>query len=201
MSNTDDESADRIRADLARLQAAGGTSLDEMARMAANPALDGSLRSLAIWALGRQKTDKARRPLIAALADPDISLRGEAARSLGVLVARRAAGRLIQVMRGDPDASVRMFAAHALGSLCGPKGVSALREVLANQGEEAKVRGEAAEVRFWSAYALGHMKAESALAALESLAASDHALVPGWWSVAREAADSIEIIRSDPWET
>jgi len=193
--------------------------------MAANPALDGSLRSLAIWALVRQKTYKARRPLIAALADPDISLRGEAARSLGVLGARRAAGRLIQVMRGDPDASVRMFAAHALGSLCGPKGVSALREVLANQGEEAKVRGEAAEslggcfaseaipdliaalkdqspeVRFWSAYALGHMKAESALAALESLAASDHALVPGWWSVAREAADSIEIIRSDPWET
>jgi len=193
--------------------------------MAADPALDGSLRSLAIWALGRQKTDKARRPLIAALADPDISLRGEAARSPGVLGARRAAGRLIQVMRGDPDASVRMFAAHALGSLCGPKAVSALREVLANQGEEAKVRGEAAEslggcfaseaipdliaalkdqspeVRFWSAYALGHMKAESALAALESLAASDHALVPGWWSVAREAADSIEIIRSDPWET
>ena len=109
--------------------------------MAADPALDVSLRSLAIWALGRQKTDKARRPLIAALADADISLRGEAARSLGVLGSRRAAGRLIQVMRGDPDASVRMFAAHALGSLCGPKAVSALREVLANQGEEAKVRG------------------------------------------------------------
>jgi HEAT repeat protein len=193
--------------------------------MATDPALDVSLRSLAIWALGRQKTDKARRPLIAALADADISLRGEAARSLGVLGARRAAGRLIQVMRSDPDASVRMFAAHALGGVCGPKSVSALREVLANQGEEAKVRGEAAEalggcfaseaisdliaalkdqspeVRFWSAYALGHMKAESALAALESLASSDDAVVPGWWSVAREAADSIEIIRSDPWET
>ncbi len=193
--------------------------------MAADPALDVSLRSLAIWALGRQKTDKARRPLIAALADADISLRGEAARSLGALGSRRAAGRLIQVMRGDPDAGVRMFAAHALGSVCGTKSVSALREVLANQSEEAKVRGEAAEslggcfaseaipdliaalkdqspeVRFWSAYALGHMKAESALAALESLASSDHAVVPGWWSVAREAADSIEIIRSDPWET
>ena len=196
-----------------------------MARMAADPALDVSLRSLAIWALGRQMTDKARRPLIAALADPDTSLRGEAARSLGVLGARRAAGRLIQVMRGGPDASVRMFAAHALGSLCGPKAVSALREVLANQGEEAKVRGEAAEslggcfaseaipdliaalkdqspeVRFWSAYALGQVRAESAVAALETMASSDDAVVPGWWSVAKEAAGAIEEIRKGPWET
>ncbi len=194
-----------------------------MARMAADPTLDVSLRSLAIWALGRQKTDKARRPLLAALADPDVSIRREAAQSLGALGARRATGRLIQVLRADPDSSVREFAAYGLGGLGGPKAIAALREVLANQSEATRVRGMAAEtlamcfafeaipdliaalkdkspaVRFWSVYALGFLRAEPALSELEHLASSDDALVPGWWSVAKEAVDSIAMIRSDPW--
>jgi HEAT repeat protein len=112
-----------------------------------------------------------------------------------------------------------MSAAYALGLLGGAKAISALREVLANHREDASVRGQAAEslcfaneavpdliaalkdqspdVRFWSAYSLGLLGSESALAELERLASSDEAEVPGWWSVAKEAAQAIELIHQE----
>ena len=51
-----------------------------------------------------------------------------------------------------------------------------------------------AEVRFWSAFALGTMRCRQALPALQRLAQTDHALLAGWWLVSAEASDAIDHI-------
>jgi HEAT repeat protein len=211
---------------LARLQKAGGTSLPGLATITADPSLDFEVRSSAVWVLGRvmklgrHKKSDALAPLLAALGDPNKWLRGAAAQALGVLHDRRARSRLIEVMRTDPEIHVRTFAAHALGDLNGPRAIEALRQVLGNQDEDPNVRGMAAEslaycfareavrdliaglhdrtpeVRFWSAFALGFMKAKPALLELERLASRDGAEVPGWWSVSKEAAWAIAEIKA-----
>jgi len=119
------------------------------------------------------------------------------------------------VLRTHPDPDTRRFAAYALGNFDNPRASTALREVLANQSEQPAVRAMAAEhlvyeksaipdllaalrdrsreVRFWSAYALGEGRVQRALLPLRRLT-SDRALVPGWWSVAREARWAIATI-------
>jgi HEAT repeat protein len=52
----------------------------------------------------------------------------------------------------------------------------------------------AAEVRFWACFALGGMRARSALPALRHLAVTDATLLPDWWTVGEEAADAIDWI-------
>jgi hypothetical protein len=49
------------------------------------------------------------------------------------------------------------------------------------------------EVRFWSAFSLGKLRARSGRAALRRLA-TDDAVVPGWWTVGGEAADALDKI-------
>jgi len=170
----------------------------------------------AIWALGRIGGRDARRQLNAALDYPDAALRGEAIRALGVIGDGRTTSRLIKLLRSDPDPDIRFWAAYALGNIDGKRATTALREVLANRAEKPSVRAMAAEqlvfsreaipdlvaglrdasreVRFWSAYALGEMRADVALPALRRLAARDRTRVPGWWSVAREAKSAITTI-------
>ncbi|AKG20511.1 HEAT repeat domain-containing protein [Calothrix sp. 336/3] len=53
----------------------------------------------------------------------------------------------------------------------------------------------AAEVRFWGCFAVGAVVVEQALPKLQRLAQTDHTIIPGWWSVAKEAADSISLIQ------
>jgi HEAT repeat protein len=172
--------------ELARLQNTGGNTLEGLARIATDQSLDFPVRAAATWTLGRLakfgrlRKVAALRPLLVALNDPNKWLRGEAARSLGVLADTRARERLIQAMRGDPEPTVRVSAAQALGMLRGPKAIQALREVLTDRSEDPGLRGATAEslglsfayevtpdlveglrdrspeVRFWSAYARLH---------------------------------------------
>ncbi len=206
---------------VASLKDVKGTSLEGLVRVATDPSVDLEVRSSAVWLLGRLKMlgsfkkAEALYPLLGALAD----------RNPGVLSDRRAAGRLIEVMHGDPDAMARQLAAQSLGELHSPKAIRALREVFTDQGQESRLRGAAAEalgasftyesvpelvagltdpspeVRFWSAYAVGFMKVESAVPELERLVSGDDAEVPGWWSVSKEAAWAIAEIRGAPIET
>jgi HEAT repeat protein len=60
----------------------------------------------------------------------------------------------------------------------------------------AGLHDQTPEVRFWSAFALGFMKAKPALVELERLATTDDAEVPGWWSVSKEAAWAIAEIKA-----
>ena len=213
---------------IADLQEVGGTSLAGLARIATDQSSDVEIRSSAVWLLGRLKklgpfkNNEALDPLLTVLGDPNESLRRDAALALGVLRDRRATAKLIQAMLGDPDSMVRKLAAKSLGDLGSPKGIKALRGVLTDQSQDPNLRGATAEalgasfafdstgeliaglsdrapeVRFWSAYALGFMRVESALPELERLSSGDDAEVPGWWSVSREAVWAIAEIRDNP---
>ena len=206
---------------VSRFEKAGGFSLKGLARIAADQSFDFRSRSVAIWALGRLKQAGALEPLLVALRDPNEQLRGEAARSLGVLKNGRARGQLISLLGSDPSPSVRHAAADALGALCGSEGIQALRDVLADHREDPFVRGKAAEslalcfakdaipdliaalrdesadVRFWCAYGLGFLKAKSAVPELKRLASEDQAEVPTWGTVSAEAARAIAEIQGE----
>ena len=56
-----------------------------------------------------------------------------------------------------------------------------------------------AEIRFWTAFALGNIKAKSAVKRLDGLAKCDRAMCPGFWRVSVEAADAIRVIKGQEW--
>jgi HEAT repeat protein len=103
----------------------------------------------------------------------------------------RAVGTLLAVLR-DPaeDTDVRCHAAEALGHIAPtrdrPEVLAALLHALGDRSPE---------VRFWAAFALGNLGDERAIPALQRLADRDSSSVPGWWSIRREALESIEQIR------
>ena len=101
----------------------------------------------------------------------------------------RAAGSLLRTLADvNEEADVRAHAAEAIGHLADRLGAAesdALAALL------HALRDGSAEVRFWDAFALGNLGDEAAIPALERLAARDVESVPGWWSVRKEANDSI----------
>ena len=102
-----------------------------------------------------------------------------------------------------------------------PKVVAALEQVVNDISENPRVRGYAAEalhlnhrmkshdvllknltdpskqVRFWCAYTLGQMAEHRAIPALERLSVSDNRVVTGYHSVAKEAADALQEIKTN----
>jgi HEAT repeat protein len=89
----------------------------------------------------------------------------------------------------DPD--VRAHAAEALGHMAdrlGEREADVLAALLRSLTDTS------AYVRFWSAFALGNVGDPRAIPALERLAERDTQSVPGWWSIRKEALDSIEQI-------
>lgn len=104
----------------------------------------------------------------------------------------QAAGSLIRTLGDrDEEADVRAHAAEALGHLAdrlGEREPDVLGALLHG------LRDSSPEVRFWSAFALGNLGDEAAIPALELLAARDSESVPGWWSIRKEANDSIKQI-------
>ena len=216
---------------VADLQEVGGTSLAGLVRVATDKSLDVEIRSSAVWLLGRLKklgpfkNTEALHPLLAVLGDANESLRRDAALALGILRDRRATVTLVRTMLGDPDSMVRQLAAQSLGHLGSPKAIAALRGLFTDRGQDSGLRAAtaealgasfafdataeliaglsdgSAEVRFWSAYALGFLRVKNALPELERLASSDDAEVPGWWSVSKEAVWAIAEIRDNPpWQ-
>jgi HEAT repeat protein len=117
-------------------------------------------------------------------------VRGMAAWALGFQSqGHHAAGSLLRTLADlDEEADVRAHAAEAIGHLAdrlGEREPDALAALL------HALRDPSAEVRFWAAFALGNLGDEAAIPALERLAARDVESVPGWWSVRKEANDSI----------
>jgi HEAT repeat protein len=55
-----------------------------------------------------------------------------------------------------------------------------------------------ADVRFWCAYAVGELRTKAAVSSLRQLV-NDRTVVPGWWSVGREARDALEVIAGGTW--
>ena len=91
----------------------------------------------------------------------------------------------------DEDPDVRAHAAEALGHMAdrlGERDADVLAALLRSLTDTS------AYVRFWSAFALGNLGDPRAIPALERLAERDTQSVPGWWSIRKEALDSIEQI-------
>lgn len=130
---------------------------------------------------------------------------------------------LCALVRGASDGGTRWAAAYALTWHRDGRAVAPLLEALGDRREEPKVRGQAAEglgqllagrdddgplgvlrdalgapepeVRFWSAFALGQAGDRRAIPELARLAVTDHAVVPGWWAVSKEAAAALAAIQ------
>jgi HEAT repeat protein len=126
---------------------------------------------------------------------------------------------VISTLRHGERVLNRTAAAYALNLMHGQGAIPALENAVRNKGEHPKVRGQAAEslahnhrkkshgvllrsltdpskeVRFWCAYSLAQMGERDALGPLRKLAATDHRMLKGFWSVSREAKWAIRTIQ------
>jgi len=204
----------RDQAERAALVAHGVTSLDALLAVVRDRTAPTPVRVTACRVTASLKQKRAVGALLTAFGDPDVELARVAAHSLGVLGSRRAVRPLIAALEDD-NPERREAAAYALGNLDDKRAVEPLLRTLADPGQDVRVRAQAAEslgylmderavepliatlrdpapeVRFWSAFAHGWLRDRRALPALRRLAAEDAAEVPGWWSVGKEAADTI----------
>jgi HEAT repeat protein len=169
--------------------------LDTKRRLAALAAADSDEEiAAAAQALADTPGRRARQGLERLLASHERpEVRAKAAWALGFHAqGPQAAGSLLRTLADrDEDADVRAHAAEALGHLAdrlGEREPDVLGALLHG------LRDPSPEVRFWSAFALGNLGDEAAIPALELLAARDEESVPGWWSIRKEANDSIKQI-------
>jgi HEAT repeat protein len=169
--------------------------LDARRRLAAlAQAEDEAEIARAAQALAETRGRWARKGLQDLLASHEVAgVRAKAAWALGFHPqGHLATESLLQTLRTrQEDADVRAHAAEALGHLADRLGEHE-SEVLAALLHA--LRDPSADVRFWAAFALGNLGDEAAIPALERLAARDTESVPGWWSVRKEANDSIKQI-------
>ncbi len=212
----------KIKEDLMRLLSLGPDSLESLIAILKDQAIEDDIRLLVCWILGQLGDKKAAIALLEVFSGQNISLSLEAAKSLGMLKSKRAVPVLIEELIKVGNVDKRAASAYALGLLFDERAVDPLVSVLKNKNDSPKVRGAAAEaliwfgkkrkrvvdalingledasveVRFWSAFALGELKVRRAANKLEKLAAEDNRVLPGWWSVSKEASDSLDRIRS-----
>ena len=59
----------------------------------------------------------------------------------------------------------------------------------------SSLKDEEVEVRFWSLYTLGELGTLEIIPTIEKLKGDD-TILPGWWSISKEAHSAIEQIRS-----
>jgi HEAT repeat protein len=93
------------------------------------------VRCAAILALVLLDSQRAVEVVAAMLADPDETVRWQAAGCLHDFGDERAIPMLIEVLRRDPDAMVRGTAAYALGGIGSPAAIPALLAVLGSDNE------------------------------------------------------------------
>ncbi len=191
------------------------SSLLEVVRAAS----DMDLRVTACWLLGRLDDRRALDTLIAALQEADLRVVEEAAKSLGMLGSRKALQPLIELLIHSGAPENRKAAAYALGLLHDKRAFEPLLRMLMNSQEAPQVRGYAAEalaslkdrraspalmaaledpsveVRFWCVFALGQLQESRALPLLERLVEKDASILPGWGTIAQEAADAMDSIK------
>ena len=212
----------KVKENLSRLLSLGVESLESLIAILKDQAIEDDIRLLVCWILGQLGDKKAAPPLLEVFREGNISLSMEAAKSLGMLKSKRAVPALIEELVKGGNADKRTASAYALGLLFDERAIDPLLSVMNNKNDSPKVRGGAAEaliwfskkrkrvvdafingledasveVRFWSAFALGEMKVKRAISKLERLAAEDDEVLPGWWSVGKEASNALDRIRS-----
>jgi HEAT repeat protein len=136
---------------------------------------------------GREQEAPVLRRL---LRHPDAAVRKWGAYGLG-FYGRSTDARLLVAGLDDPDADVRCHVLEAIGHLLtyARNRRRVLPRVL------AMLQDSNPEIRFWACFAVSQVGDEREIRALEQLTA-DRALIPGWWSVGREARWAIDWIRA-----
>jgi HEAT repeat protein len=190
--------------------------------LAALPSPDIELRKSAIWTIGILGNKRAFKFLLEiTLQDENLEVRQLAIYALGMLKDERAV-ELLQsfIMNRINDKSIRKAAVYVLGHFCVKNADPLFLSLLKDQTEDAEVRAEAAEIaaytadvtvlpayidaiqedsmelRFWAAFGIVTLSRKGDISAafevLDRVTASDDAVLPGWWSVAREVAPALE---------
>ena len=167
-----------------------------------------------------------RRRLLRRIRRGSKSARWEAAREISTLEGETTRLRLVRLLEHGREEQSRAAAAYALGFLGDLKAVDPLVQTLSDLGESTEVRAYAAEalghllqekpvladarlaittglrdpspqVRFWCAFSAGVLELAESRLQLEQMAASDDALVEGWWSVGEEAAWALRVLAGE----
>jgi HEAT repeat protein len=159
---------------------------------------DSAIRQVAacyLWYLG---SERAFRETVALMRyDPDPTTRQVAAYHLAFSHDERAYDSLLETFsNADEAAGVRSQAAEGLAYLLHDARTRRFRH--AARALVDALQDDVPEVRFWSAFALGSMRARVALPALRRLVEADDAMCPGWWPVRDEASDAIARIEGRP---
>lgn len=210
-------------ADVAWVLAAGIRTQDELLACITDAHARAEVRAAACWLLGVLAAPGAVLPLHSALHDADPRVRQAAARALGELGDVTSTRALLDALERETVGEVRCAVVYALGLLGDERALEPLLLVLRGTGEQAQTRAMAAEaladlrlaraidpliaalsdpepqVRFFTVFALGEIGDERALPELLRLAEgehADHTVVPGYSSVAEEAARAINAIRA-----
>jgi hypothetical protein len=158
---------------------------------------DEGLRWYAQSALSDMASRRTYRPLAKiAVTHADVEVQYQACYTISWTHDEAAAPILLELYyRPDLPPRVRGEAAEGLANTLG---YSDRRKSIFKQAAAPLIQGlrdESAEVRFWSAFALGQMHARQAIPELERVAAEDTGFCPGWWYVREEASDALGHIR------
>lgn len=129
--------------------------------------------------------------------DPDAEVREKAAYTLSFsfdndwvlkpllgLYCREGEAASVRAQAAEGFANLLTYARPQVAPLYKP----AVRALVAGLSDSAP------EVRFWSAFALGQMRAKSAASELRRVAENDEGYCPGWWRVADEASDALAYV-------
>jgi HEAT repeat protein len=152
-------------------------------------------------ALGRIGGAAAREALVELFHAAKGQRRIAAMYGLSLLMDDRLLPLFLDVLRDVHEPTdVRAQAAEAVGTLLdvGDRRLKRHREAV--DALLPLVDDRDVEVRFWSVYALGMVRARRAVPALERLARNDSAQSRSmWWSVSEEAKDALHCIATDRW--
>ena len=116
-----------------RIAERGSAAIGPLSRLLSDSAASPRARWHAIWALDAIDAGaSARDRILAALRDPEPTVRLQAARQLGTRRVKEAVPALTEALRA-PDAALRFRAATALGRVADPRAIPALRDALDEQ--------------------------------------------------------------------
>ena len=210
--------------DLSALERHGAVDEELLGHLVANASEPAQLRAIGAWAIGVLQEPSLAGQLEAVIQREDSpeALLWEATKSLcklgrGVSIFRRL------VVEGH-TAQARKAAAYALGCLQNQEATADLCRVLSSTTEVPAVRGQvaealgylrdrsafssllqavhdpSAEVRYWTAFALGQLGDRRAEPVLERLRQHDLAQVEDWGTVAEEADRALDELRGSTRE-
>ncbi len=212
----------RAADDLEWLARIGVQDYDDLLRVPSDPAAPVRSREVAIWVLSRLTDVRGTGAILVALHDSLTAIQAAAAKALGDISGHLAetAKPDLRVLLGSPVEEVRRAALYALGMLGDADEIAPIVRILENLDENAILRGMAAEaladlrsetalpalrraltdrsaeVRYWSAFALGEIGEAKDLAALAQLAKKDKGKTAEGQQVDAQASQSISHIET-----